>query len=178
MTLTVETGTGSATADAFVSVETCDAYCEAQGLTDWTSATRSPADDDEAAIRRATTWLSNSFSWKGTRLNGRSQALAWPREDVVDEEGEEVATDELPAELVNACCIAAAYERANPGGLTPTVTLTDRVKREKVGPLEVEYVANAPDAESARPVLTLVRDMIAGLLATGSNSLVGRAVRG
>lgn len=177
MTLTVEDGTGLANADAFVSLEDCDDYCTAQGLTDWTSATRSPADDDEAAIRRATTWLSNSFTWKGSRVNGRAQALAWPREDVVDDEGEDVAEDEVPIEVEQATCIAAAYERANPGGLTPSVTMVDRVKREKVDVIEVEYAVAPMSAEAARPTLTLVLDMIAGLLAGAQNPLVGTAVR-
>lgn len=177
MALNVEDGTGLPDADAFVSVEDCDAYCEAQGLSDWTSATRSPAEDDEAAIRRATTWLSNTFSWKGSKLNGRAQALAWPRTDVEDGDGEDVASDEVPVEIVQACCIAAAYERANPGGLTPTVALTDRVKREKVDVLEIEYVTAPANADASRPTLTLVQDMIAGLLARTTNPLVATAVR-
>lgn len=178
MSLTVEDGTGLAAADAFVSVDDCDAYCTAQGLNGWTSATRSPAADDEAAIRRATSWLSNSFTWKGYKLNGRSQALAWPRTDVEDEEGEDVASDEVPAEIVQACCIAAAYERANPGGLSPSVTLQNRVKAKGVGPLRKEFFAAPMTAESARPILTLVNDLIGGLLSGGNNALVGRAIRG
>lgn len=176
MALIVEDGTGKADADAFVSVADCTTYCAAQGLSGWGS-TRD-AGLDEAAIRRATTWLSNSFTWKGYKLNGRSQALAWPRTDAEDEEGEEVASDEVPAEIVQACCIAASYERANPGGLSPNVTLTDRVKREKIGPIETEYASAAMTADAQRPVLTLVLDVVSGLQAAGSNSLVGRAVRG
>ena len=79
MALTVETGSGSATADAFVSVADCDTYCEARGLTDWTGAEDSPASIKEAAIRRATAHLSGAYAWKGARTKGREQALAWPR---------------------------------------------------------------------------------------------------
>lgn len=176
MTLTVEDGTGLAAADAFVSVEDCDTYCTAHGLTDWTDATSDP-DADEAAIRRATTWLSTAFKWSGTKLNGRAQALAWPRVDATDGDGEDIETDEVPAEIVEATCIAAAYERANPGGLAPAVVMADRVKREKVGSLEVEYagVANTPDA--ARPVLTRVLDLVDGLIGGGVVAYAGRAVR-
>ena len=76
MALTVEDGTGKADADAFVSVEDCDTYCEARGLTDWTGVADSPADTKEAAIRRATDHLSAAYAWKGAKRNGRSQALA------------------------------------------------------------------------------------------------------
>lgn len=175
MTLTVTPG--SPDADAFVSVEDCTAFCAAQGLTDWTGAARSPADDDEAAIRRATRWLSTAFGWKGARTNGRSQALAHPRIDLTDGEGEEIPSDEIAIEVVQACCIAAAAERANPGLLSPAVDLSARIKSETVGPISVEYAAIPNQAELSRPVLLAVGDLIGGLLAGGTNALVGTAIR-
>lgn len=175
MTLTVTPG--SATADAFVSLADCDAFCTAQGLTGWTSLAESPPEPREAAIRRATTYLSNAFTWKGTRTNGRAQALAWPRIDVEDAEGEEVGSDAIPVEIVQACCYVAAAEAATPGVMNPTVDLTARVKREKVGPIETEYASVANQAELARPVLLAIGDLIGGLIAGGTNSLVGTAIR-
>lgn len=176
--LTVEDGTGLADADAFVSVADCDAYHDARATTAWTDEPSSPPEAKEAAIRRATAWLSNSFAWKGTRLNGRDQALAWPREDVEDAEGEEVASDVVPIEVVHATCEAAAYELANPGGLNPNVDLTARIRSEQIGPMRTEYAFSGLSAEAARPVLLAVRGLISGLLSSGSNPLVGTAVRG
>lgn len=178
MALTVEDGTGLADADAFVSVADCDTYCAARGLADWNGAVSSPSDTKEAAIRRATAYLSSGFTWKGLRLNGRAQALAWPRTGAEDDENNTVASDEVPVEIVQACCELAGYEIANPGGLTPAVTLTDRVRRESVGPISTEYASTGMSIDAARPVLTLVNDIISGLLSGGSNSLVGVAVRG
>tara|TARA_R110002051_G_scaffold230715_1_gene292709 strand:+ start:228 stop:758 length:531 start_codon:yes stop_codon:yes gene_type:complete len=175
MTLTATPG--SATADAFVTVADCDTYCTAHGLTDWTGATASPADDKEAAIRRATAYLSNAFSWKGWKTNARAQALAWPRIGVEDEEGNTVASDAIPVEIVQACCHIAAAEAATPGVMNPTVDLTARVKREKVGPLETEYASVANQAELSRPVLLVIGDLVGGLIAAGTNSLVGSAIR-
>src|SRR5690606_8275036 len=117
MALTVEDGTGKADADAFVSVDDCAAYCADNGLTAWDDG---DADTWEPAIRRATSWLSTAFTWKGCRANGRSQALAWPRADAEDGEGEAIPADEVPVEIVQACCEAAVYELANPGLLSPT----------------------------------------------------------
>ena len=168
---------GSATADAFVSVADCDTYCEAHGLTDWTGTADSPADLKEAAIRRATAYLSNAFSWKGTRANGRSQALAWPRIDVEDAEGEAVDEDAIPVEIVQACCHIAAAEAANPGVMNPSVDLTARIKRERIGPIETEYASVPNQAELARPILLVVGDLVGGLIAGGTNSLVGTAIR-
>lgn len=175
MALTVEDGTGKAGADAFVSVADCAAYCAANGLTAWEDG---DADTWEPAIRRATSWLSTAFTWKGYRTNGRSQALAWPRTDVEDAEGEAIPADEVPVEIVRACCEAAVYELANPGALSPTVTMTDRIRSEQVGSLRVEYQATPTTADSARPVLLKVRELVGGLVAAGSNPLVGRTLRG
>lgn len=168
---------GAADADAFVTVAACDTYCAAQGLTGWTGAADSPADVKEAAIRRATTYLSNGFSWKGYRLNGRSQSLAWPRSGVEDEEDETVDPDTIPAEIVQACCHVAAAEAANPGVMNPSVDLTARIKREKIGPIETEYASVPNQAELARPVMLVVNDLVGGLLASGTNALVGTAIR-
>lgn len=176
MALTVEDGTGLAGADAFVSATTVETYADSRALTGWTDS----SDDDgkDAAIRRATTYLSAGFTWKGHRRSGRSQALAWPRYGVHDADGWVVASDAVPTEIVQACCELAVYELATPGGLSPTVDLTARVKRKKIGPIETEYAVPSMTADSARPILTLVEDLISGLLANGSNSnLVGTAAR-
>ena len=178
MALTVEDGTGLAGADSFVSLAACDAYCLAHGLTDWSGVASSPSTLKDAALRRATSYLSNSFTWKGYKLNGRSQALAWPRTDVTDEEGLDVASDEVPSEIIAACCEIASRELAAPGFTSPDVVLTDRIRREKVGPLEVEYASAPVSAEAARPVLMLVQDMLAGLISGSANALVGTAARG
>lgn len=168
---------GSASADSFVSVADCDTYCEAHGLTDWTSVADSPIGPKEAALRRATAFLSAAFTWKGSRTDGRSQALAWPRTDVEDAEGETVEDDAIPVEIVQATCIIAAKELASPGYMSPAVVIADRVKRERVGPIEVEYLGGSMAPEASRPILTLVEDMVSGLLASGGGGLVGTAIR-
>lgn len=168
---------GASDADAFVSLEACDAYCAAKGLTAWTSAPDSPADDKEAAIRRVTTYLSTAFSWKGARRNGRSQSLAWPRSGVEDAEGEAVDADTIPVEIEQACCELAAVELATPGILAPTVDLTARVKSERIGPMAVEYQSAPMTAQAARPVVLVVRELVAGLVSTSSNALVGQSRR-
>ncbi|MFN3858117.1 MAG: DnaT-like ssDNA-binding protein [Caulobacter sp.] len=168
---------GAADADAFVSLEDCADYCEARGLTAWTDEPDSPATAKEAAIRRATAYLSTAFAWKGTKTSGRSQALAWPRTDVEDAEGEIVPDDEIPTEIVQACCEVAVLELTTPGYTAPNVVLTDRVKAERVGPLSVEYATAPMSAQAARPVMLIVGQLVAGLVATSSNALAGSSIR-
>jgi len=175
MTLNVTPGDSSA--DSFVSVDDCDAYCTARGLTGWTGHASSPPEDKEAALRRSTAALGLGYTWKGTKTNGRDQALAWPRDGVVDDEGLALANDTIPTEIAQACCEIAAREIVTPGFMTPDVVLTDRVLREKVGPLETDYAPMPITADANRPRLPMVDGLVAGLITTGTNALVGASVR-
>lgn len=171
-TLIVEDGTGQATADALVSQVYVTDYAVARGLT-FTGT------DDllDAAIRRATAYLCAGFTWKGQKVRGRDQSLAWPRVGVCDEEGWSVSSASVPAEVQQACAELSVYELATPGGLSPTVDLTQRVTRKKIDVLEWEYAEVPMSADSARPVLTSAMDMLSGLIESGGNSYSGRTAR-
>jgi hypothetical protein len=75
----------------------------------------------------------------GSRKEGRSQVREWPRSDAVDYEGNEISDGDVPDEVQRAAYEAALREAANPGSLSPDYTMTEQVKKEKVGPIEVEY---------------------------------------
>lgn len=180
MAITVETGEGLSAADALVSVAYVDAYHTARGNTTWTGQTAAK----EQAIVRASAFLSNSYRWKGWPVKGRAhadgaQALAWPRAWVTDRYDYPVADDIVPEEVKQACAEIALREIVTPGTMTPDYTPHSRVKMERVGPLAVEYDMSRPDAEGARPVLLIVRDLIGEFLdASAGSGLAGRAVRG
>lgn len=174
MALTVEDGTGLTGADAMISVTYADTYHGDRGNSTWTGTDAVK----EAAIRRASFFMTNSYRWKGYPINGRDQAMAWPRSYVTDGEGYPVASNAVPAEVQQACAEIALRELVSAGSMTPDYTPSERVKREQVGPLSVEYDLSRPDAEAVRPVLLIVRDLIGGLLATTGNRLAGGAVRG
>ena len=178
MPLVVEDGTGRADADAFVSLDDCDDYHAARANSAWTGVESSPPEEKEAAIRRATTALATAFEWKGTKLNGRDQALPWPRTGVEDEEGDDVASDEVPREIVAACCEMALRELVKPGSLTPDFQPNKQVKATQVGPISKEYFAPSGGADAVRPVLLIVQDLVGGLVKTGTNALAGTSIRG
>lgn len=137
MAIVVEDGTGLSNADSFVAVADADShFTNYHPGASWDSADLA---DKEAALRRATRWLSRYFRWKGDPVNGRSQALAWPRSGVTDCDDLAVPSDAVPVEVQMATFAAALYELDNPGGLTPEVVPWAQAKREKVGPIEVEY---------------------------------------
>lgn len=167
MALTVETGTGSASSDAIVSLAAADTYHAAQGNATWTGADA----DKETAIRRATGVL-NGYAWQGLRTYGRDQALAWPRVNVLDREGYVIGKNEIPQEIVDACCELALRELVTPGTLTPDLIPGDAVKREKVGPLEVEYAAPAMSVSAARTQVSIIGPLIEQFLAIGSGTML------
>jgi hypothetical protein len=170
MTLVVEDGTGLANADAYVSLDDCEAYAAARGLTFATS----PSAAGEAAIRVATAFIDNTYRsrFTGQRLNGRSQALEWPRIYATDAAGNDIASDEIPVEIVNATCEAAIREFAAPGTLTPDLERGGGVKRLKAGSVEIEYMAGA----LAQTLFTAVDAALSGLIQPRS-MFSGRAVR-
>lgn len=175
MTLSVETGSGSATADAFVSVAFCDTYHDNRGNAAWASLSN---DEKEQAIRRATSFISEGYKWRGLKTNGRLQALAWPRGHVTDAEGFPVESDEVPIEVQRATAEVALVEAATPGSMSPTYTPNQRVKRITVGPITEETDVDGQTAHGERPVLTVVLDQIGKLIdRSAGSSISGMAVR-
>src|SRR5688572_6043385 len=96
MPLVVEDGTGLANADSYVSLAQADAYHITLGNTGWAGTNELK----EQALRRATRYIDFFYydRWSGVRLNGRDQALQWPRIDAVDIDNEEILEDEVPIE--------------------------------------------------------------------------------
>ena len=175
--LVVEDGSGLAAAESFASVEDADEYCAAYGLSGWSGSRQAK----KQALRRAARWLSSGgVAWQGQRVKLRAQGLAFPRAGVVDAEDVPILSTEIPFEIVHAQIELAVYELGTPGGLTPVVELTQRVKSEKIGPLETVYDVPPLTTDSARPVLTKVLDLIAGFISADggdANLLSGVAQR-
>ncbi len=158
MALIVEDGSCVANANAFVT---------RQELLDYASdyypdTCVQDTSDTDAAIMRASSWLSTFPIWDGAMTCGRGlQGLAWPRTGVTDCNGDAVPSDEVPIEVKRATYLAAMAEITTPNFLIPTITPGKQVKREKVDVIEVEYqVADTYDdpLETLRPMLTGVLD--------------------
>jgi len=174
--LVVETGTGASDSESYVSVSDAASYAAARGLTFPTS----PEAPAEQALRRATTWLDAAYraSFPGARTNGRSQPLQWPRTEAYDRDGEEIASDEIPVEIINATIEAAVRELASPGSLSPDVTPAETTKRMKAGSVEIEYFEPSSPSTDQRPIVSVVDDILSGLLAVNRGPvLFGTAVR-
>lgn len=170
MALIVETGSGRADADAFVTVAFVDAYFDARGTATWTGDTT----PKEQAIKRATAFLSNAFNWQGVRTQGRNQALSWPRSGVQDRDGDDVQPDEIPIELQQATAEVALRELITPGSMTPDYTPSKRIAKVSLGPMDVTYDMSQTDASAVRIIMHVVADLVGQFTgSSGSTSLTG-----
>lgn len=102
--------------------------------------------------------------FSGTRTGGFAQERAWPRTGASTYYGEAIGA-EIPAAIVNASYEAAFLELTNPGSLSPVVTGSATVKREKIGQLEVEYSASSSTSIAelvamATPVVTTIEGLL------------------
>lgn len=163
MAIVVETGTGSATAESYISVADASAYFTARGVTAWaalaTDALR------EAALRKATEYMTAVYRsrWQGARFT-ETQALDWPRAGVVRDSWQ-VGTDEVPVEVQRATAELAL--RAAAGDLSPD--LKQAKTSVTVGPIRTDYDRSSPQAKRYRAIDA----MLAPFLKAGGGISVG-----
>ena len=133
MALVVETGTGSATAESYITVADANTRQTAFGVTAWTGTDAAK----EAALRRATAFMEQRYrqQWQGSRLLS-TQALSWPR-DGATVDGYAIDNDIVPDDVANACADLAVAALSD----TFNEAQTRGIIREKIGPLETEYDA-------------------------------------
>jgi len=144
-------------------------YGTEAGLTEYAASVGAlvPAGDPLPALVRASVYIDGRYGprFVGVRSGGYAQALAWPRTGAVTREGFSIPSSVIPDVIGNATYEAALRELAAPGSLSPDFIASQQVTREKVGEIEVAYAETASKgADAARPVVTVIDEMLAGLL--------------
>ena len=166
MALVVEDGTGKADANSYLSAEDATAYltvyATAGNLVTWTASAAK-----DAALMVATQYLDNEFAgqWRGVRTN-ETQALAWPRDGVEDDDGFGVDDDAVPQKLQDACA-ELALRVVLGDSLHPVETSPGAVQSESitVGPVSKSktYAGSRPTAGYGYPkVHALIRSLLQG----------------
>lgn len=165
MSIIVEDGTGKSDAESYVSVAEFVLYHTNRG----NSVAALPTADIEVLLRKATDYLTAQYrgKWLGYRSHS-TQALDFPRTGIVVDEFITIESNQIPVELKNAQCELAA--RANNGALMQDET--QKVKREKVDVIEVEYVESA----SVQTRYAQIDNLLSVLLST-TNSIQATVVR-
>lgn len=139
------------------------AYWQAAG---YVVPENTPVADITAARQRGSMFVDRyEFKFPGTRTDGFAQERAWPRTGAETYYGDAIPSDAIPVAIENASYEAAFLELTNPGSLSPVVTGSATVKREKVGQLEVEYASSSSmSVEDIVALATPVVTSIEGLL--------------
>ncbi len=137
MALIVEDGTGVTGANSYCSVAFADAFFEqAFDPAFWSSLT---TEQKEAGLIMATTALDTSYTFNG-RILDTEQALLWPRTPFYDSEGREQGGEGVIPTALKQATAALAYQFAKSNPLEQdSSTFSGGVKRQKIGPSEVEY---------------------------------------
>jgi len=170
-TFVVETGTGSATANSYLSEADADTYHENHsGLDVWDAEAQA---DKEAALRLATQYLDVKYEgrWKGTKVNV-SQALAWPRLCSWGADEIYIEYNVIPQKLKDACA-ELALKIIQGDTLLDDIDTPGDIKSESsvVGPIEEEitYVGG----KGLTKKYPLVEGLLKPLL-SGSDTLMSR----
>ena len=123
--------------------------------------------EQKAAARQRGSLVIDRYEprFSGRRAGGFAQERAWPRTGATTYYGEAIPANTVPVAIVNASYEAAFLELTNPGSLSPVVTGSSTVKREKVGQLEVEYAASSSTSVAdivamATPVVTVIEGLL------------------
>ena len=144
MALTIEDGSGVAAADSYTTRAEYITY-----VADYYGGTVADEDASDVYLRAAFSWMKGQ-SWKGTKTYGRSQTGAWPRTDVEDCEGTDIAVDEIPIEVKQAQMELAWAEQQAPGTLSPSGSVRDAlVSMEKVDVIQIEFDTSTMSASDA-----------------------------
>lgn len=181
MALIVEDGTGKTDAESYVSVADATTYLSNRGYSAFTGLATDAL--KEAALRKATDYMVQVYraQWKGTRVTSE-QSLDWPRSYVLRDDYQYQGlngsttiggylyfpSDEVPPEVANACALLA--EKSVSGDLAPD--LEQRVKREKIDVIEVEYADYGPQHTTYRAIDNLLAPFLQN---TGASRKVIRA---
>ncbi len=148
MAITVETGAIVANANSYVSTTDFTTYATARGITLTSGA--------ETLLVQAMDYI-ESLAYIGTKYTA-AQGLQWPRSGVYID-GYLFDYDDIPQELINAQMqVAMAIDVGN----GPLVTISRPTKRERVGELEVEYMAGANSVAIVRTINAMLWKLLSG----------------
>lgn len=151
---------GSASANSYLSDTEAETMADERlQATEWDDAV---ADDQARALIGATNLLDlHTFKgWKTTT----TQRLKWPRTDVVDEDGEEYDTDDIPRFLKQATFETALWLlNKNADSEDPTQgTGLEGFKRAQVGPLSVDVNELFRSGDLPDHIRAMIRHVVAG----------------
>ena len=166
-TLVLETGAGLTNSNSYCDLAGGNTYHDNRlHVTDWTNASDA---DKETALVWATNLLDDMIAWNGTIAND-DQALRWPRDGIIDLDGNTVDDDIIPDFLRES---TAEFSRLLIASDRFADSDTAGFKELKVGPIEL--VMDKYSASPKLPVSVWYMLKSYGSLNNGSNRELMRA---
>ena len=161
ITLIVEDGTRPTGANTYASIADANAYWADRANEAWAAATD---DEKSSALIQATDYL-NGLSWTGRKVAIRT--MAWPRADV-EVDGYAVGSDEIPEEVVQACCYMAGEIIS---GATPLAATDRPLTKLTAGAVSMEWDATSSQA----PQYPALKSILRGYIMAGNTFRLVRA---
>lgn len=167
MALTVEDGTGVATADAYLNEAAVITYEAAHGTT--TVFNDAVAGLQEVSVRLATQYVDFEYGQRFVGNKGTAaQALEWPRASAVGNDDYAIDSDVVPAKLADAVA-ELAIKVAGGEDLSADIAAADQnVKVEAIGagPVreELEYFSGGKRTQKTYPI---VEGLLKNLIVSG-----------
>jgi len=169
--MALDASVGTTTANSYVTIAECEAYFEDRIHAE---AFTSSNEQDQAAIT-ATQMLDWYCSYKGQKTYD-TQALEWPRIDVVDKNGLVVTSTTIPARVKTATfelmLIIMEEDRTADSPLAG-------IAEASLGPLKIKSDLTNTSPSRKKVIPDKITAILSGLLFSASNSMVvKRLIRG
>jgi hypothetical protein len=124
--------------DSYLSLQDADAYWDNHNHNErWQQASEQ---EKEAALREATRYVDNRYTWIGKHPGSSGQVLSWPRMNAVDKQGR--LRTGIPQEVKDATAYLA--QQSLEGGLLAPQDRGGRINRVQADTVVVEWDKSAP----------------------------------
>jgi hypothetical protein len=157
--LIVEDGSCVSGANSYCTIDFADKYLYSRNRLDWASL------DDEVkkkCLIIGTDYIDKLYKWHGRR-KFYSQELAFPRVDLIDNDG--FFVEGIPLNVQKAVC-EAAFLNINTDTLFTSKDSDGEIKRQKVDSLEVEYFESSSSSVDYSSIYDVLNTLLYGLYKT------------
>ena len=167
----VETGVGLPDANAYIDLSDIVKYLPSTAMAELTALS---VDEQIDRLIIASLFIDYSFDWKGAKKT-LEQGLSWPRLDVWHQK-HKIPDDYIPLEIKRACAMAISLIMEFGIGVFHDAGEA-QVKKEKLGPLEMEYFQALQTQFTDSTQYTDINNMLRGLYKEPNNLMTAEVVR-
>jgi len=155
--MVIEDGTARTNSNSYTTIAEADDYWELRNYLPWAALSD---ETKTSALVQAAQYLDFAYRWIGDRYS-TIQAMTWPRVVFFDVDYRAMHANVIPQRIKDAQCELAKEVTLN-GSLLAPMDRGGRVQSEAIGPLHIEYFADAPGIKEFPLVDAILADLITG----------------